>query len=72
MSLIPGVNWGLSHTSYLQLISFVVPDDLVSHSVSAIFYPLIMEKHSWSVVCSSLYLSVRERKKRAGSRPLVL
>lgn len=41
MYLIPGVNWGLRHTSYLPLISFEVPGDLVSHSVSVILYPLI-------------------------------
>lgn len=33
--LIPGVNWGLCHTSYLQLIYFVIPDDLLSNFVDS-------------------------------------
>lgn len=60
--MIPGVNWGLRHTSYLQLISFVVPDDLVSHFVTVILYPLIKEKHSLSMVSGSVYLSERKRE----------
>lgn len=63
-SLIPGVNWGLHHTSYPHLISFVIPDDFVSYFVTIILKSLIKERHVPNMA-GVVFLSVWV-KKRAG------
>lgn len=44
LSPIPGANWGLSHTAYLQLISSVPSDGVISHFGRVFLCPVYKEK----------------------------